>query len=129
MSPTGTISWAATTSRPPWATPTRFPGHRRLSASKCASAFEGGPSSGLKQDRDRLIRTLVEGANPDRRRIGERHRREAPDELAEHHFEFELRQARPQTKMGTSAERSARLSRTADVELLRVIEHGGIMIC
>src|SRR5580658_8308969 len=127
MSPTGTISWVATTSRPPWVTPTRFPGRRRPSVWRSASASDR-PSSRLQKDRDRLISALVKGANPHRQRIGERHSREAPDEFAEHQLEFELRQARPQTKMGPSAERSAGLSRAADVKLLRVIEYSGIMI-
>ena len=48
--------------------------------------------------------------------------------FGKYHFEFELRQPRPQAKMGTAAEGSTGLSHAADVELLRVIEHGGIMI-
>src|SRR5260370_17552346 len=66
--------------------------------------------------------------NSNRRGVGEDHARKASDEFSEHHFEFQLRQAGAQTKMGATAEGSAGLSRAVDVEQLRVIKSGWIVV-
>src|SRR5260370_38864065 len=66
--------------------------------------------------------------NSNRRGVGEDHARKASDEFSEHHFEFQLRQAGAQTKMSAPAEGSAGLSRAVDVDQLRVIESGWIVV-
>src|SRR4029077_18894623 len=66
--------------------------------------------------------------NPHRRRVGEDHARKAPDEFGKPHFKFKLRPAASKTKVSAPAEGSAGLSRAVDVEQLRMIESGWIVV-